>query len=85
MFSYAGDGRKDRSMKAALTVELHPFQTPNFVRAVGKTGLRQDGIQETPSYPLSDLDPETLDRLCSDFRAAVFRRAGKEQPPTCGC
>ena len=72
-------------MKATLIVELQPFQTPNFVRAVGKIGLKQDGMQETHSYPLSDLDPETLDRLCSDFRADVFRKAGKEQPPTCGC
>ena len=72
-------------MKATLQVELQPFQTPNFVRAVGKPGVRQDGMQELPCYPLSDLDPDTLDKLCRDFRAEVFRKAGKEQPPTCGC
>lgn len=72
-------------MKATLQVELQPFQTPNFVRAVVSPGLKQDGMQELPCYPLSDLDSETLDKLCSAFRAEVFRKAGKEQPPTCGC
>ena len=72
-------------MKATLQVELQPFQTPNFVRAVVSPGLKQDGMQELPAYPLSDLDSETLDKLCNDFRAEVFRKAGKEQPPTCRC
>ncbi len=70
-------------MKATLQVELQPFQTPNFVSAVGKPGRKQDGMQELPRYPLSDLDPLVLDKLCNDFRAEVFRKAGKEQPPTC--
>ncbi len=69
-------------MKATLEVELQPFQTPNFVRAVGKPGLEQDGMKELPCYPLSDLDSYTLDRLCRDFRDEVFKKAGKEQPPT---
>jgi hypothetical protein len=72
-------------MKATLQVELQPFKTPNFVLAVQKPGKREDGMQETPSYPLSDLDSLTLDKLCRDFRDEVFRKAGKEQPPTCGC
>jgi hypothetical protein len=71
-------------MKATLQVELQPFQTPNFVRAVVKPSTRADGMLETPCYPLSDIPAETLDRLCNDFRDEVFRKAGKEQPPTCG-
>lgn len=71
-------------MRATLTlqVELQPFQTPNFVRAVVKPGKREDGMQEAPSYPLSDLDADTLDKLCQDFRSEVFRKAGKQQPST---
>ncbi len=69
-------------MKATLQIELQPFLVPNFVRAVGKPGKREDGLQEPHAYPLSDLDPSTLDRLCSDFRDEVFRKAGKSQPPT---
>ena len=68
-------------MKATLQVELQPFQTPNFVRAVGKPGAKQDGMQELPCYPLSDLDPLTLDRLCDEFRKEVFKKAGKVPPP----
>lgn len=64
-------------MKATLEVELQPFQTPDFARAVMKPGKREYGIQEAPCYPLSDLDTLTLDKLCSDFRAEVFRKAGK--------
>ena len=68
-------------MKATMEVELQPFQTPDFVLAVSKPALKQQGMQELPRYPLSDLDPMTLGRLCDDFRAEVFRKAGKEQPP----
>ena len=68
-------------MKATLQVELQPFQTPNFVLAVAKPGNRGEGMQEPPCYPLSDLDPLTLDKLCDQFRDEVFRKAGKEQPP----
>lgn len=71
-------------MKATISVELQPFQTPNFVRAVGKTGLKQDGMRETPCYPLSDLDPETLHKLCSDFRDEVFRKADKDRHGNAG-
>jgi len=71
-------------MRATLQVELQPFLVPNFVRAVGKVGLKQDGLQELPGYPLSDLDAETLSRLCDDFRDEVFKKAGKQQPPTRG-
>lgn len=69
-------------MKATLEVELQPFTTPNFVRAKPRPCLKQDGLQELPAYPLSDLDSWTLDKLCRDFRDEVFKKAGKEQPPT---
>ena len=70
-------------MKATLNVELEPFATPSFVFGAIKPGLRQEGWQERPRYPLSDLDPQTLDRLCDQFRAEVFRKAGKQEPPSC--
>ena len=71
-------------MKATLEVELQPFQVPNFVRPVAKPGKREDGFAETVAYPLSDLDSMTLWRLCKDFTDEVFRKAGKEQPPSAG-
>lgn len=68
-------------MKATLEVELLSFKTPNFVRAVGKPGEREDGMQEAPCYPLSDLDPYTLAKMCDQFRDEIFKKAGKHQPP----
>lgn len=59
------------------TIELQPFSVPNFVRQVVKPGLRQDGFVETPAIRLADLDADTLDAMCSEFREAVFAKAGK--------
>ncbi len=67
-------------MKVTIEVDLQPFLVPNFVRPVEKPGKRDEGFAETVAYPLSDLDSNTLDRLCDQFRNEVFRRAGKEQP-----
>ena len=70
-------------MKATLEVELQPFKTPNFVLAKERTGKRQDGFEETPTpkYPLSDIDPYTLEKLCNAFHDEIFRKAGKTPPP----
>jgi|KBSMisStandDraft_5_1062788.scaffolds.fasta_scaffold213064_5 hypothetical protein len=70
-------------MKAKIEIELQPFTVPNFVLTVQEPRPKQDGIQETPKYPLSELDPETLDKLCDEFRDAVFAKAGKQQPARC--
>lgn len=73
-------------MRATLEIELQPFRTPNFALAKEMPGKRQEGFTETPKYPLSDLDPYTLDRLCRDFRKEVFKKAGKSEPPAqCNC
>lgn len=66
-------------MKVTLEVEINSFTVPNFV-----TVAKKEGRAAEESIPLSALDSLTLDRLCSDFRNEVFRKAGKEQPPTCG-
>lgn len=68
-------------MKATLEVELRPFTVPNFVIAEPGIGMKQDGLEGTRSYPLSDIDPITLDKLCRQFRTEIFKKAGKEQPP----
>jgi hypothetical protein len=55
------------------TIELHPFSVPNFVRQVVKSGR----ILEATAIPLSDLDAETLNAMCKEFRKSVFIKAGK--------
>ena len=72
-------------MKATLKVELQPFQTPNFVRAKTPPKPRDAGFEEAPCYPLSDLDPETLEDLCEQFTREVFKKAGKQRPPQADC
>lgn len=71
-------------MEATLKIELQPFKVPDFVLAVEKPGLREEGISWAQSYPLSDLDVETLEALCDAFRVEVFRKAGKQMPPSQG-
>jgi hypothetical protein len=70
-------------MKAKIEVELQPFTVPNFVLTVQEALPKQDGIQEIPKYALSELDPYTLEKLCDEFRDAVFAKAGKQHPPQC--
>ena len=68
-------------MKAKIDVELQPFMVPNFVRLCA---ARAENEKEADAIPLSALDSMTLDRLCDDFRDAVFKKAGKQQPPMPG-
>lgn len=70
-------------MKATLEVTLKPFTVPNFVLVEEAPVSRGEGFSPSEGIPLSALDSLTLDRLCNQFRAEVFKKAGKEQPPTC--
>lgn len=72
---------EESSMKVSMEIELQPFTVPNYVLTAPKIGRREDGFVELPKYRLEDLDSRTLDRLCNEFRDAVFMKARKEQPP----
>jgi hypothetical protein len=63
-----------------VKIELHPFTVPNYVIQVVPVRPRQEGFKEAPAYPLSEVDADTLATMCSDFRAAVFAKAGKADP-----
>jgi hypothetical protein len=63
---------------ASKEFPITPFMVPNFVSIQMPPGLRQDGFKPNPSIPLSDLDMFTLGKLCDEFRAAVFAKAGKQ-------
>lgn len=68
---------------AEITVKLQPWMVPNFVRIGQPVRPRQDGLQESsPGLPLSEVSAEVLAQMCDDFRAEVFRRAGKRDPAT---
>ena len=63
-----------------LNVQLQPFQVPNYV--IQKEGVRprEESYHEAPRHRLADVDAETLARLCDEFRATVFEKAGKTDP-----
>ena len=65
-------------MHISISLEIHPFSIPEHVFSVQKPGLRQEGFNPTigVKYHLSELDEETLDKLCNEFRKSVFEIAG---------
>ena len=68
-------------MKVTIELQVQPFSVPNFILTEPVPGARQDGFKESPSYPLSDFDAVTLQRMCDEFTAEIFRKAGKNPPP----
>lgn len=69
-------------MKAKIDVTLKPFTVPNFVLVEDPRPPDGTVEREAGSFPLEMVDPETLDRLCDDFKTAVFAKAKKSPPPT---
>lgn len=67
-------------MSLEQKIKLQSWLTPNFVRFVMPPRKRQDGFQETPGLPLKEVDADTLAALCDEFRAEVFKKAGKTDP-----
>jgi hypothetical protein len=63
-----------------MTIALLPFTTPNFVIGRFAARPRQEGITEGPKWPLSEIDADALSALCDEFRAEIFRKAGKADP-----
>jgi len=70
-------------MEAIIEMELVPFNVPDVVYVKEKPTLRQQGLVEGRKIHLSELDAETLDTLCFEFRKAVFQKAQTQLPPTC--
>ena len=72
-------------MEVSINIKLRPFTVPNYVLVEQKAHPKQDGFSpDGLKYHLSDLDSITLDRLCDEFRAAVFKKANRGIPPTVG-
>lgn len=60
-----------------IEIKLKKFLVPNFVLLESKPQPRQDGFFIAPdkSFPLSDLNYDTLDELCTTFRREAFEKA----------
>lgn len=65
---------------AEMKLELEPWQTPNFVIFKMPPRPRGEGLNEAPKLPLAEVDVMVLSDLCDEFRAEVFRKAGKTDP-----
>lgn len=61
-----------------MKIKLKPFSTPNFVIMVTNPTTRQEGFKDAPSFALSEVDKETLEEMCAEFRKEVMRKAGYE-------
>jgi hypothetical protein len=67
---------------ADITIRIKPLAVPShaFINLPGMgdgPGGRGDNVHR---IPLKDLSEEALDELCQNFRAGVFRVAGKQDP-----
>lgn len=63
-----------------MNIELQPWAAPNFVIMVTPPRPRQEGIHHVSTFPLQAVDADALAKMCDDFRAEVFRKAGKTDP-----
>jgi hypothetical protein len=64
--------------KVYASIELRPFTVPNYVIHKADPIRKLVGFIEAPKSHLSELDADTLSALCDEFRAEVFRKAGKK-------
>lgn len=56
-------------------IKLAPWDVPAYVRAEFRKS-----ISMTPEWPITEIDADALSSLCDEFRAEVFRKAGKADP-----
>lgn len=68
-------------MEVNIKLKLKPFTTPNFVLVDEPSKPRGEGFSEGRKFALSELDAETLERMCDDFTREVFKKSGKQRPP----
>lgn len=83
-------------MKANVALDITPFVVPSTVGVRPFAALPQapkapvapwEAPPQGPAQPqyftvpLRELEADTLDRLCNDFREEVFEQALKERPP----
>jgi len=66
-------------MKANIEVTIQPFSIPHFVIRDRKAAACGDPDAEA-AFELSSVDATTLSALCDQFRADVFKQAGKKDP-----
>lgn len=68
------------NIKVAIVTVIEPFEVPGYVVARGKIKVVNPsllGKEPTLKIDLTELDVNTLNELCDNFRRGVFARANK--------
>jgi hypothetical protein len=52
-----------------VTVELEPFKVANYAVST-----------DNKTIPLEDIPADTISAMCDDWREAIFKKAGKQDP-----
>jgi hypothetical protein len=81
-------------MKTEIQIEIRPFPVPGYVDelrpAMSPKAPPSAVCQELDpgeyqpafrTFALRELSADDLSKLCNEFTAAVFKAAGKDQPP----
>lgn len=63
------------TMKARVELDVRPFSIPNYVILKA-----EQGDATSASVKLSAMDEATLSSMCDQFRAEIFKAAGKTDP-----
>ena len=64
-----------------IEIEIIPFDAPDVIVLKTPPRPRHEGFNLNNSVMhVSEVDAETLSKLCNDFRAEVFKKAGKIDP-----
>ncbi len=71
-------------IKSKVEFALKPFSVPNFVLCDGELRPRDEGFVEGRRFALHELDTDTLEKLCREFKTEVFKKAGKQMHPVSG-
>jgi hypothetical protein len=63
-----------------IKLKLRPWMAPNFAVPESPPGRREDGVRFEAGIHVRDLPVETLAEMADEWRAELFRKAGKKDP-----
>jgi hypothetical protein len=65
------------NMLVPVSLDIVEFPVPDKVSVRGSLDLKSMGFTDNRTVHLSELDTDTLEVLCKQFRQDVFAKAGK--------
>lgn len=71
---------KEAQVVIAEALTFEHFPVPDSLQLAWRRGYAPANAPDLPLIPLEQVDNLALSKLCDQFRAAVFRKAGREDP-----